>query len=118
MIGNGRPKAVHADSSGSKGRGSTRRSQRSTRYQMLNPLHIIDDIHELTYRSEMIVALYHPVFDKRQASLCEQRAADRLVSRIRRVRFGHMCDVKAIEGISELHIDYGPEYRVYFVRMG
>ena len=107
MIGDGRPKAVPVDSSGSEGRSSTRRqrSQRSDRYRVLNPSHVIDDMHEVIHRPEII--------DVR----C-QTAADRIVSRIGRAGFGHMGDVKTIGGIGELRIDYGPRYRVYFVRKG
>ena len=120
MIGDGRPKAVHVDSSGSEGRSSARRqlSQSSERHQMLNPLHVIDDIPEAFYRPAMIEVRYHPAFDKWLAILRDQRAADRIVSRIGRARFGHMGDVKTIGGIGELRIDCGPGYRVYFVRKG
>ena len=33
-------------------------------------------------------------------------------------REGHFGDVKYFDGIGELRIDYGPGYRVYFVRLG
>ena len=85
---------------------------------MLNTLHVIDDTHEVIYRPQMIEVRYHPAFDKWLTGLRDQRAADRIVSRIGRVRFGHMGDVKIIGGIGELRIDYGPGYRVYFVRKG
>ena len=57
---------------------------------MLNPLHVIDDIHEAFYRPEMIEVRYHPAFDTWLTNLRDQRAADRIVSRIGRARFGHM----------------------------
>ena len=85
---------------------------------MQNPLQFIDDMHEVIYCPKMIDVRYHPEFDKWLASLRDQRAVDRIVSRIGRVRFGHMGDVKTIRGIGELRIDYGPGYRVYFVRKG
>ena len=39
--------------------------------------------------------------------------------RIRRLSLGNPGDVKPVgEGVSELRIDYGPGYRVYFVQRG
>lgn len=39
--------------------------------------------------------------------------------RIRRLSLGHPADVKPVgDGVSELRIDYGPGYRVYFVQRG
>ena len=42
-----------------------------------------------------------------------------ILRRIDRVRAGLFGDVKPVgDGVSELRIDYGPGYRVYFVRRG
>jgi len=39
--------------------------------------------------------------------------------RIRRLAEGNAGDVKAVsEGVSEMRIDYGPGYRVYFTKQG
>ncbi len=39
--------------------------------------------------------------------------------RIRRLSLGNPGDVRAVgEGVSELRLDYGPGYRVYFVQQG
>jgi putative addiction module killer protein len=47
------------------------------------------------------------------------RARARVQARIERLAMGHRGDAKAIgEGVSELRIDYGPGYRVYFTRRG
>jgi putative addiction module killer protein len=41
------------------------------------------------------------------------------LARIRRLLLGNPGDVKPVgEGISEMRIDYGPGYRVYFTRRG
>jgi putative addiction module killer protein len=43
----------------------------------------------------------------------------RIQTRIDRLQLGNPGDVKPVgEGVSELRIDYGPGYRVYFVRRG
>jgi putative addiction module killer protein len=47
------------------------------------------------------------------------RARARILVRIERLKAGNPGDFKPIgEGISELRIDYGPGYRVYFKRIG
>ena len=53
------------------------------------------------------------------SSLRDRRAKARIDIRIRRLSFSNPGDVKAVgEGVSELRIDYGPGYRVYFVQHG
>ena len=49
----------------------------------------------------------------------DERAAARIVTRIRRMEIGNAGDVRPVgEGVSEIRIDYGPGYRVYFIRRG
>lgn len=51
------------------------------------------------------------------ASLKDRTARARI--RIRRMSLGNPGDVKPVgSGVSELRIDYGPGYRVYFVQRG
>jgi putative addiction module killer protein len=51
--------------------------------------------------------------------LKDRNARMRIDIRIRRLSLGNPGDVKLLEGgISELRIDYGPGYRVYFTRRG
>lgn len=48
-------------------------------------------------------------------SLDDRQARARINARIRRLSLGNHGDVKPVgEGISELRIDYGAGYRVYF----
>ena len=59
------------------------------------------------------------VYKKWIASLRDGRAKYRINARIRRLFEGNPGDVKpAGEGISEMRIDYGPGYRVYYKDTG
>jgi len=52
-------------------------------------------------------------------SLRDRQARARIDTRIRRLSLGNPGDVKPVgEGVSELRIDYGPGYRVYFAQRG
>ena len=51
--------------------------------------------------------------------LRDRRARARIDIRIRRLSLGNPGDVRPVgEGVSELRINYGPGYRVYFIRRG
>ena len=51
--------------------------------------------------------------------LADRRAAERITQRIVRLQAGLMGDVKPVGGgVSELRVDHGPGYRVYFVQRG
>jgi putative addiction module killer protein len=51
--------------------------------------------------------------------LADERAKARIASRIDRLKAGNRGDAKSIgSGISELRIDYGPGYRVYYAMRG
>ena len=51
--------------------------------------------------------------------LRDRQARGRIDVRIRRLSLGNPGDVRPVgEGVSELRIDYGPGYRVYFVQRG
>ena len=52
-------------------------------------------------------------------SLRDVRARARVQVRIERLATGNPGDVQPVrEGVSELRIDYGPGYRVYFKKIG
>src|SRR5262245_66027313 len=53
------------------------------------------------------------------ARLKDREAQMRIDARLVRLRSGNPGDVKAVgAGVSELRIDYGPGYRVYFAQAG
>jgi len=59
------------------------------------------------------------VFTDWFAALRDREARARVTVRIRRLSLGNPGDVKPVGGgVSEMRIDYGPGYRVYFVRRG
>jgi len=52
-------------------------------------------------------------------ALKDLRARARIQARIARLAMGNAGDVKPVgEGVSELRVDYGPGYRVYFKKRG
>jgi putative addiction module killer protein len=59
------------------------------------------------------------LFAKWIDNLRDVQAKARVLVRIERLASGNAGDVKPVgEGISEMRIDYGPGYRVYFTKRG
>ena len=52
-------------------------------------------------------------------ALRDRQARSRIDIRIRRLSLGNVGDVKPVgEGVSELRVNFGPGYRVYFLQRG
>ncbi|GAB1394790.1 type II toxin-antitoxin system RelE/ParE family toxin [Rhodocyclaceae bacterium] len=53
------------------------------------------------------------------SGLKDRQAVARIHARLDRAAGGNLGDVKpAREGVSEMRVDYGPGYRLYFIRRG
>jgi putative addiction module killer protein len=58
-------------------------------------------------------------FRKWRLRLKDERARALIASRLDRLAFGNAGDVKPVgQRISELRIDYGPGYRIYYLKRG
>jgi len=67
----------------------------------------------------MLRVVQTDVFIAWLANLNDDRAVARIVARIRRLELGNAGDIRSVgEGVSEMRIDYGPGYRIYFTRRG
>ena len=57
------------------------------------------------------------IFEAWIDGLKDMRAVARIEVRLRRLSLGNVGDAKSLgDGVSEMRIDYGPGYRLYFTR--
>lgn len=67
----------------------------------------------------MLEIIQSETFKRWRDDLKDRQAIARINARIRRLSEGNPGDVKPVrEGVSELRINCGPGYRVYFMRRG
>ena len=60
-----------------------------------------------------------PEFTEWLGSLKDGLTKRRLVARLHKAQLGNLGDTKPVgQGISELRIDHGPGYRIYFMKRG
>lgn len=65
----------------------------------------------------MILLRQTETFSRWLSSLKDRQVQARILSRLDRIAMGNFGDAKSVgEGISEIRIDSGPGYRLYFVR--
>jgi len=50
--------------------------------------------------------------------LRDRAAARKIAQRVVRMQAGLLGDVKFFKGIGEMRVDFGPGYRIYFVKRG
>ena len=63
----------------------------------------------------MYTVLQSGTFKEWLAGLKDAQARARIIARIRRVELGNLGDTKTVgKGVSEMRVDYGPGYRLYF----
>ena len=73
----------------------------------------------MNYTPPAIAILKSKTFDVWFAALRDRRAKASILARIDRLARGNPGDVRPVgSGVSEMRIDHGPGYRVYFTRRG
>ena len=67
----------------------------------------------------MLTFVWSSRFEAWIGGLPDQRARARILNRLDRASLGNFGDCAPVgEGVAEMRIDYGPGYRVYFIRQG
>lgn len=67
----------------------------------------------------MYAVLTTPTYNAWFSSLRDRQAQLRIVARLKRIEHGNLGDSKALGGgISEMRLDFGPGYRLYFTKRG
>nr|WP_306239545.1 type II toxin-antitoxin system RelE/ParE family toxin [Ornithinimicrobium cryptoxanthini] len=73
----------------------------------------------VNYSQHVVEVIRSATFDRGVTKLRDQRAAARVLIRINRLAAGNPDDVKPVgQGVSELRINYGPGYRIYYLHHG
>lgn len=79
----------------------------------------IDKPPGVLYKGQAFQLVETDVFHGWLGSLRDRRGAARILDRLKRAANGNFGDVKPTQaGVSELRIDIGPGYRVYFFQRG
>lgn len=79
----------------------------------------LDSCKAVLYKGQAFQLAETDEFHQWLGSLADRRAKARIVDRIKRASNGNFGDARSVgSGVSEMRIDYGPGYRVYFFRRG
>lgn len=73
---------------------------------------------DVKYKLQMFEVRQTPEFKQWLDDLQDSAAKKKVAQRLVRLQSGLMGDAKFFDGIGELRIDFGPGYRLYFVRRG
>jgi putative addiction module killer protein len=73
----------------------------------------------MVYNSPMYEIIKSETFERWLLGLKDRAALHRINARIRRVSIGNFGDTKSVrDGIFEFRVDYGPGYRIYYMKSG
>lgn len=73
----------------------------------------------MDYTEPMLEVIQSDTFRLWFSALKDRQTKAIISARIRRVSLGNFGDVRPVDGpVSELRIDHGPGYRLYFMRSG
>jgi putative addiction module killer protein len=76
-------------------------------------------MYTVVYSAAVVEIIKSDTFDRWLRGLRDTAARVRIMTRLDRLARGNAGDARSVgEGLSELRIDYGPGYRVYFMRRG
>jgi putative addiction module killer protein len=79
----------------------------------------VDSSQRVLYKGQVFQLAETDTFHHWLGSLADRRGAARILDRIKRASNGNFGDAKPVgSGVSEIRIDCGPGYRVYFFRRG
>ena len=67
----------------------------------------------------MFTILRSTTFDRWLGRLRDRQAVNRIVARLLAAEDGHLGDLRSVGGgVSEMRIQHGPGYRIYFIARG
>ena len=73
----------------------------------------------ISYNRVMFTILRSATFDRWLGRLRDRQAVSRIVARLLAAEDGHFGDVRSVGGgVSEMRIQQGPGYRIYFITRG
>jgi putative addiction module killer protein len=73
----------------------------------------------IVYYSPVLEVVQSATFVRWLSKLADRQARSRVLVRLKRLATNNAGDVKPVgQGVSEMRIDYGPGYRVYFMQRG
>ena len=76
-------------------------------------------MYDVPYNKAVYTILRSATFDRWLRRIRDRQPVSRIVARLLAAEDGHLGDVRSVgEGVSEMRIQYGPGYRVYFITRG